>query len=85
MVVCCGGCLVRCDSLLILTYLEHQFVCLDVLYPISGFAWSRGTCLTGPVGSEDAVLTDQEYAVIWKTSAVLHLVVYIHDTSGVVW
>ena len=62
--------------MLTLTCLEHQFVCLVILYSISGFAWSSWDLFDWTSGLRDAVLTDQEYAVIWKTSAVLHLVVY---------
>ena len=55
----CGGNLVRCVSYSPLPVLEHLFVCLVILYSISGFAWSFWDLLTGPVGS-GTLLTDQE-------------------------
>ena len=78
--------------MLTLTSLEHQCARLVILYSISGFCLVVGTCLTGPVGSEDAVGRSRVMLSFrrLKTSAVLHfsfilcagMHFVLHDTSA---
>ena len=75
--------------MLTLTSLEHQFVCLVILYSISGFAWSLGPVWLDQ-WAQGRCWRIKSDAVIWKTSAVLHFsfifvcwyALCIHDTSA---